>query len=222
MKRIVAAIAVTSFVLFTLAVSGTAQAKNRVRYYQVTVTNISRSQIISPPVVISHNGKFQLFTLGDPATMELAYLAEDAKTGPLTDFLKTQSSVFDYKVGAGPILPGESETIEVRTKFGFRLVSAAAMLVTTNDAFMAVRGAYASSYSPTVVNAAAYDAGSEYNSEECKFIPGPPCENPMVRDTEDAEGYVYVHSGMHGSDDLDPAIWDWNNPVAKIVIKMAR
>ena len=224
MKRLITAITIFSIIIFTVAVSGTAHAKNRIKvmHYKVTITNITRGQILSPPVVISHNSNFQLFNLGEPATMELAYLAEDANTEPLTDFLKTQSSVFNFTVGEGVILPGDSATVEIKTKSGFRLVSAAAMLVTTNDAFMSVRGVYARSGETTVVNATAYDAGSEDNSEDCAYIPGPPCGNGGVRDTDGAEGYVYIHSGIHGIGGLDPAEFDWLNPVATIKIERVK
>ena len=68
----------------------------------------------------------------------------------------------------------------------------------------------------------AYDAGTENNNEMCRFIPGPPCGNRGVRDTAGAEGYVHVHRGVHGGADLDPALFDWRNPVAKIVITKLR
>jgi hypothetical protein len=64
-----------------------------------------------------------------------------------------------------------------------------------------------------------YDAGSEANSEFCEFIPGPPCENPGVRDTANAEGYVHIHAGIHGIGDLDASMFDWHNPVAEITIR---
>lgn len=70
-----------------------------------------------------------------------------------------------------------------------------------------------------MVEAEAYDAGSEANSESCTYIPGPPCGNAEVRDTGDAEGFVHVHAGVHGIGDLDPAMHDWRNPVAEITIK---
>jgi len=222
MKRLIAAIAITLIVVFTMSAGGTAHARNKITHYKVTITNITRAQILSPPVVISHKSKFQLFTLGESASAELAQLAEDAATDPLTAKLEMDPYVFDFGVGDGLIMPGTSATVEIKTKWGFRLISVAAMLVTTNDAFMAVQGAYARSWEATIVSAAAYDAGSEFNSEDCGFIPGPPCGNGGVRDTAGAEGFVYVHSGMHGSDDLDPAMWDWNNPVAKVVIQRVK
>ena len=68
----------------------------------------------------------------------------------------------------------------------------------------------------------AYDAGSESNNEDCDFIPGPPCDNPLVRDTANAEGYVHVHAGIHGVGDLVPATHDWRNPVAAISMRALR
>ena len=70
------------------------------------------------------------------------------------------------------------------------------------------------------VESEAYDAGSEMNSEDCAFIPGPPCgdvnHNPAA-----AEGYVHIHAGIHGisGGTLNPAQLDWRNPVALVEIK---
>ena len=222
MKRLLAGITITVIAFAILSENGIARANGRVKHFKVTITNITRGQIISPPVVVSHNGKFRLYALGEAATMELAYLAEDAMTDPLIGFLKTRASVFDSRVGAGVIPPGESLSVEVETKSGFRFISAVAMLVTTNDAFMGIQGVYARPWKATVVDAAAYDAGSEFNSEDCRFIPGPPCGSGGVRDTDDAEGFVYVHSGIHGAASLDPADFDWQNPVARIIIEKVR
>jgi hypothetical protein len=51
----------------------------------------------------------------------------------------------------------------------------------------------------------------------CSHIPGPPC-GMHVRMPAGAEGYVYVHAGIHGTGDLNPAQFDWRNPVAKITV----
>jgi hypothetical protein len=84
------------------------------------------------------------------------------------------------------------------------------MLVSSNDAFFAVRGLSARSKGDRIVDARACDAGSEANSEQCEFIPDPPCVGGGVHDdTTDAEGYVYIHSGIHGIGGLDRAVRDW-------------
>ena len=94
------------------------------------------------------------------------------------------------------------------------------MLATTNDAFFGIQGVKVQKKQVMTVGAIAYDAGSETNSESCSTIPGPPCGNPFLRDTADAEGYIHVHSGIHGTGDLDPETYDWRNPVAQIRIKV--
>jgi hypothetical protein len=222
MKRLNAGLAIALITVCGILVSEVAYAKDKTTRYEVTITNLTRGQILSPPVVISHNSNYHLFTAGNPATPGLAELAEDADTGPLTDYLRTLPSVFDFKVAGGVILPGSSATLKIKTKRGFQLVSAAAMLVTTNDAFMAAQGVYARPWGDVAVDARAYDAGSEVNNEQCAFIPGPPCGNGGVRDTEGAEGYVYIHAGIHGIGDLEPAEFDWRNPVASIMIRRAK
>jgi hypothetical protein len=116
-------------------------------------------------------------------------------------------------------MPGASLTVEITTGRPFKFISAAGMLVTTNDAFFAIRGVRVPWSRQKVVEAEAYDAGSEANAESCDNIPGPPCGNPGVRDIEDAEGYVHIHAGIHGIGDLDSATHDWRNPVVEITIQ---
>jgi hypothetical protein len=186
--------------------------------YAVTITNLTRGQVFSPPIVISHKKVFNLFTLGDPASDQIYPLAEDGDTVPLVAHISGLRSVLDYTVADGNLFPGDSVTLEVKTRRHFRYLSVAAMLVTTNDAFFAVRGLRVPGWGRTQVEANVYDAGSEANSESCGYIPGPPCGNGGVRDTEKAEGYIHVHAGIHGIADLDPAVRDWRNPAALITV----
>lgn len=187
--------------------------------YRVTVTNLTRGQIMSPPVVAAHQSGFDLFTPGESASPELAAVAEDADSAGLVALLGTEPGVHSVSVGGGGILPGESAAIEVGVSGNARFISLVSMLVTTNDTFAAIRGVRVDSSSDVAVNAVAYDAGSEANNESCAFIPGPPCGNPFQRATEGAEGYIHVHAGVHGGADLVPADHDWRNPVARIVIE---
>jgi hypothetical protein len=218
MRRLIPAITASLIVVAGMLVVGTCHAEEG-RRYEITITNITRGQIISPPIVISHNKDFQLFALGVPAIPELVALAEDGDTGPLAAHLATLPSVLDYAMASGPVMPGSSVTVKVFTRRGFRLISAAGMLVTTNDAFFAIRGKRAHWYQETIVEAEAYDAGSERNLESCDFIPGPPCGSSGARDTDDAEGYVHIHAGIHGIGDLAPEMHDWRNPVVHVVIR---
>jgi hypothetical protein len=193
--------------------------ENGGKRYQVTITNVTRGQVITPPVLISHNEDFQLFTVGSPAIPELAVLAEDGVTVNLLALLDTLPTVYDSTAASGPILPGTSLTLDIVTKAGFDRISAVGMLATTNDAFFAIEGVKAPSGGEKTLEAKAYDAGSEANTESCAFIPGPPCGSGGVHDPAAAEGYVHVHAGIHGIADLVPADHDWRNPVAEITIQ---
>jgi len=192
------------------------------RKYEITITNLTRGQVFSPPIVINHNSNFSLFTLGEPADAALAALAEGGDTGPLVDLI---DGVYPYAVAGGPIMPGDSEsvTLEISKRSRSRLISVAAMLVTTNDAFLAARNVWFFGKYKEIVDAVAYDAGSEINSEDCMDIPGPPCGAPPNDHPDiEAEGYVHVHAGIHGigpDPRVDPAMHDWRNPVAKITIR---
>jgi hypothetical protein len=190
------------------------------RHYAITITNLTRGQIIAPPAVVAHNEDYRMFTLGSPASPELAQLAE-AGNGPLV--LSAASglpSVYATAIGSGGILPGASQTIEIATTEQFSEISVGAMLATTNDGFMAVSGVQAPRRGEVTFDAVGYDAGSEANSDSCAFIPGPPCgdhgHNPAA-----SEGYVHVHAGMHGAavGAFNPSQLDWRNPVAQVQIK---
>ncbi len=229
MNRLFAKSAISLIIVCGILASGVSYAKDKKMQFEVTITNITRGQILSPPIVVSHNKTFQLFNLGGPATPGLAELAEDGITATLEAELDALDSVYQYKTPEPPgpppanfIMPGASLTVVIETKRRFRYLSAASMLVSTNDAFWSIRGVYARPWATMVVDARAYDAGSEANSEDCNFIPGPPCGNHVHDETTDAEGYVYLHSGIHGILDLDPAVADWNNPVAVIKVRKVK
>lgn len=192
-----------------------AQPSKKGKTHQITITNLTRNQIFSPPIVISHDDDYELFSPGTSAEPELVALAEDGNAGPLTNLIDTLPSVFDYAVAGAALLPGESVTLEVNTRGKFRKISAAGMLVTTNDGFFAVSGVTIQGQRGTINQAVAYDAGSEINSEDCAYIPGPPCGN-VAHDAAEAEGYIHIHAGIHGIADLAPESYDWRNPVAEI------
>jgi hypothetical protein len=192
------------------------------KWYNIIITNATHGQVVTPPVVIVHNENFRLFAVGHPAIPELAMLAEEGATGPLTGYLDTQSDVLDYVVGTGPLLPGQSMSLMFRTKGKFRYLTAVGMLAVTNDAFFAVKGVPVKD--AETLWADAYDAGSEFNSESCAFVPGPPCGSHNAHDPAPAEGFVHIHPGIHGialPAGLDPAIHDWRNPVVKLRIQPA-
>lgn len=203
-------------------ISGAALARDRI--YEVTITNLSRGQTFTPILVASHTDAVRLFEPGQPASPELAILAEAGDTGPLTGLLLSDPAVSDVTDSGAPLGPGQTVTVEVSARHATN-ISVAAMLVPTNDAFMALNGARAPLWfrRSETFRVPAYDAGSEPNDESCDSIPGPPavCTGEAVSD-EDGEGYVHIHAGIHGIGDLAPSAYDWRNPVASISIMRSR
>ena len=190
---------------------------------EMSITNLTRGQIMSPVFIARHGADADpLYRLGEPASVGLAKVAEDADASDLLSAWDPEAngSVSEAMVVAldgGPIMPGATVTINFTVTDGNSLVSFASMLVTTNDAFIGASGLDVST--SRTINLIAYDSGSEANSEACAYIPGPPCGNHAEDDAE-AEGYVHVHAGIQGGEgsDLDPAAHDWRNPAARLSI----
>ncbi len=217
--------------LLILTMSAGAAADGYYRKYEVTITNITRGQTFTPQLVVTHSRKVALFELGKPAGLPLEILAEDGNTAPLTDALLGQPyEVSDVQTIPGLLGPGETTSITVEaTRFHSRL-SLAAMLIPTNDTFVALDSVPLPRRS-TTRTARAYDAGTEANDQNCTNIPGPRCDGigHSPGPNEGDEGYVYVGNGFHtlpqpddDSEVLGPQVYDWRNPVAEIRVRRIR
>ena len=132
--------------------------------------------------------------------------------------------VADIATSDGPLGPGPGETTTVMLERtgGFRYISLAAMMIPTNDGFIALNGVKAPrGHRSAMYLSPAYDAGSEENDESCAHIPGPfGCDGTGEGDNPaDGEGYVHIHAGIHGIGDIAADVYDWRNPVARVVIE---
>jgi hypothetical protein len=191
---------------------------NRARTYEVTITNITRGQTFTPILVASHSTRVQFFELGAPASPGLAVLAEDGSPAQLASALAATGEVFDAQTIPGLLAPGASASVQVKSRGRFDQLSLAAMLIPTNDTFVALSSVTLPRFGGVSRTLLAYDAGSEPNDELCANIPGPRCGG-QGSSPGGGEGYVYVSNGMHGIGDLSAAVYDWRNPVARVVIR---
>jgi hypothetical protein len=191
--------------------------------YHVTITNLTSGQVFSPPALVMHSDDVALFELGEPALAAVATIAEDGDTLPLADLAALYPELAEVVQAQDPIPPGATAEYTLTSSLGFDLLSVIGMLVNTNDAFFAVDAARFPGREGVerTFTTVAYDAGTEANNESCRYIPGPACssETGNERSTEDAEGFVHVHSGIHGIADLESSVYDWRNPVAAIRIE---
>lgn len=221
--------ALTALALLAFAVPGSAQVRAE---YEVTITNATRGQTFTPLAVLTHAAGIRLFRLGAPALSVLEIVAEEGNVDPLVTLARSVPSVvFDVQTSGAPpagfTAPGASKTVTVVAPVGAQL-TLVAMLIPTNDAFVALNGVdLPRDFSPVTFDAIAYDSGTEINDELCASIPGPnfaECNGPGGggAPTVGAEGYVHVHAGMHGVGDFNQAQRDWRNPTARVMVRRVR
>lgn len=191
---------------------------------EITVTNLTRGQQFTPILVATHKRGVKIFEAGQPASPQLATLAEEGNTGPLAALLSGNPDVGSVVTGSGLTNPGQSTTIVVERRGRFRNVTVAAMLIPTNDAFFSVMDVTGPrGRQEIILFSPAYDAGSERNDELCASIPGPAFSEcggaGGGAKVGQGEGFVHISSGIHGIGSFKPNNRDWRNPVARIVIK---
>ena len=218
----------TFAVMLGLASACTAMANDDDKWaaarYEVKITNLTRGQQFTPILATNHKASVRLFELGQPASAELATLAEEGNTAPLAAALSVNVGVGSVVTGNGLTNPGATTTLIVQGRNGFSRLSVAAMLIPTNDAFFAVNSVrLPRDDDMSTLTVPAYDAGSERNDELCASIPGPnfiECGGSGGgAKAGGGEGFVHISAGMHGIGSFKAADRDWRNPVARITVR---
>lgn len=172
--------------------------------FQVTITNLTNAQPLSPAGVIAHQTGFQVFELGAPASVPLEVLAEGGDNSDLLALASEDRSVFTTVSGAGPIPPGQSDVISFEIQERFipdSYFSVSTMLVNTNDAFTGVTTIDLESLQQVgdslTRRGVAYDAGTEADDEMAIYIPGPAGGGEGFNaDRDDQLDAVTMHSGV--------------------------
>lgn len=203
-----------------LATDDPSASRERGRVFEVSITNITRGQTFTPILVATHSARIAFFKLASPASDGLAFLAEDGSTALLASELASSGEALDAQTIPGLLAPGATATVQVRARSRFDRLSLAAMLIPTNDSFVGLDSLDLPWSGGSVTRLLlGYDAGSEPNDERCANIPGPRCGGQGASPGVSGEGYVYVSNGMHGIGDLSAAVYDWRNPVARVVVR---
>jgi len=187
--------------------------------YKVTITNLTPGQPLAPVMVATHRPGVEFFEDGGAPSDELARLAEAGDGQPMADKLAALPTVDEAKVSTmGLTFPGQSTTVMISSKRTYTHISVGAMLGATNDAFFAIKDVPVPWFGRKLTYLApAYDAGSETNDELSSTVAGLGGEG--YSPTDDGEGFVHIHNGVHGIGNLVPAIHGWLNPTAKITIE---
>lgn len=213
----------------------------------VTVTNLTRGTWFTPLLVTAHPASFKAFTLGTAASVELQNIAEAGNIDPMQAILPAGSTKA-VNPNNGPLKPGGT-SITATLQGGAGTVntqlSLLAMLVPTNDGFMALNAIDIPTTPGTYLyEVKAYDAGTEANDEKKAAAGGinqpgmifpaflsdangklSPDINPNATGFSNAtkEGFVHIHRGILGSaaggaSALDNTVYRWLNPVARVVL----
>lgn len=190
--------------------------------YEVTVTNLTNAQPLSPVAVVLHQ-EGNLFMIGEAASVELETMAEGGDNSALLGLDVVEASAS----GAAPIGPGASETILVTIEdVTDAKLSVATMLVNTNDAFSGLNALDLSQLAVGDVWSSrmrAYDSGTEANSEAAGTIPGPADNGTGFVAERDDVDFVAAHPGVvTSSDNLSTSVLNsqhkFDNPVMSITV----
>ncbi len=189
----------------------------------VTVVNLMKGQILTPAVLITHDSTAPpLFVPGEPASSELAALAEVGRTSGLMNKFNAEVGVLSVTRLPEFIRPGQTKAVDIEFDARHRLVSSASMLEMTNDGFASLVAAEVPCEGARTYLLGAWDAGSEANTELCAHVPAP-CPTPARSGScavNGDEGFVHVHSGIHGCGGFPSEIYDWGPEVAKVSIQV--
>jgi hypothetical protein len=110
---------------------------------KVTIENLAPSNgtFLTPVWVGFHDGQFDLYDRGSPASIALERLAEDGNTAVLSaDFTASGAGTIQGAIGNAPIAPGTAVTSTFKldeSLLSSRYFSYASMVVPSNDFFIA-------------------------------------------------------------------------------------
>ncbi len=200
---------------------------NTVVSYQVTVTNLSEAQPLSPVAVILHRSGYHTWKIGTAASDSLEQLAEGGIPAALLAEASAHTSVTATAADNAAIPPGASSSIIIQSPLhGDLALSLATMLVNTNDGFTGLDaeplGTLSRQESRSIL-VAAYDAGTEANSETAATVPGPAAGGEGYNSARDDRNSVGGHPGVVSIDDgLGSSVLNashrFDNPIARITI----
>jgi hypothetical protein len=235
LRRAAAAATAVSLAL-ALAIPAVAEST---RTYEVTIKLVTGGQPLTPPLIATHAGGTDIFSVAQPASLGVKEIAENGNLAPLLAALAADPKVSDVAAAAAPLVPpGSPEfgtfsdrvTLTIDADSGARYLSYESMLICTNDGFTGIDRLLLPNQvggSVSVVTAS-YDAGTEINTEDFADIV-PPCQALIgvssgepgtgMSDPALAEGgVIHHHPGIEGGADLLPGVHGWTDPVTLVTI----
>lgn len=230
-------VALAVVIAFGLVMPAQAQP---VTSYEVTITNLTSGQPLSPPLLVVHDDSFHVYEPGEAASNGVIQIAENGNLAPLQAELDGAPGVLEVVTSdQGPLVPAgnpadtdfsDTVTLTVPANDGDRL-SLVMMLVCTNDGFTGLDGVSlpTTAGESMVLDTTSYETGTEDNTEAFEDIM-PPCQG-LVGVTGDAPGTamsnpdlaegadrIVPHQGIQGTGGLDPDVHGWAEPASTVTI----
>ena len=178
------------------------------RGYSVTLHNLTKSQILTPPAFAAHTHRADIFDVGAKASPQIREIAENGNLAPLADALKSTRGVQASGIGGGadgPLAPGTDRSFEFKAPGYARLFSTAQMVVCTNDGFTGLDSVQLPRKNGETIRVYvfAWDAGTEKNTDSLDdFVPpcsggatGTGASNPALA----TDGFISPHPGLSGA-----------------------
>lgn len=192
----------------------------------VKITNLTSGINFTPLLVSAHHSSAKLFTAGAAASANLTAMAEGGDISGLASDLTAAGATSSENGAGGLLAPGASATVSLSTAKGNDYLSIVAMMLPTNDGFIALNSVQIPTKKGTYKYAVnAHDSGTEANDELTVNIPALASGTGGTGLTGTSEGFVHVHRGnvgdfssSDGVSDLDAQTHRFLNPVASVVI----
>ena len=190
--------------------------------YEVSFTNLSTGQPMTPPVAAIHDPSVSLFQIGTPASTELQEIAENGNNDPMVALAGSLAEVSAAGLGfvdasnPGPVFPGETATLKLTTDATAQVFSAVAMVVCTNDGFTGTNShALPGAGESISFDVLPYDAGTEVNILDADYWV-PPCGGSGENLRTNEGGVTGAHPGQTGVGNFD---FDGTDGIMRIEIK---
>lgn len=237
-RALVALALVSAVVMATGVLGGAAQAGGTPRY-RIRIVNLTDGQPFTPPVIATHRYRFNLFLVGDLASVGVMQVAENGNLPNLVSALEQASAVTDVVAGAEPLVPAglpgsashpDRATYVIQASNGAKFISFASMLICTNDGFTGINHVKLPEAvgDQTIRLAAGYDSGTETNTEDfadivppCQGLVGVTSSDPGTGNSNPAlleGGVIHHHPGIAGGMDLVASVHGWDDPVVRVII----
>lgn len=218
---------------------------NQTRTYHATVQNLTRGQPFSTGILVTHSPQVTVGEAGSAPSPLIVKIAEDGfPPAELIDQVLGGEPGIDQivqfhepmmPIGANLARldgPPTFDTFQITASGSATRLSAATMIICTNDGFTGVNSVeLPTGDDPLVFLTEAYDAGSEQNTEAwgdivdgCQMAGPvrPPADGNRDDGIPEDGNIIAVHPGVFGvagSGGLVPFEHGWNNPVGRITIR---